>query len=102
MPRVPIEPGMSSTGFPLPSVGGHVFEHVEPSDSQVRKFGALNRHINKDCTVKDQFSYYYGTQYRTRYGDLNAGSRNMKLYKPREDWGPTVGKSFEALTTKPQ
>ena len=86
-----VEPGMYTTGWPMPATGGHIFEHVEPSDTLVRKSGGLNRHFNKDCTIKDQYSYYYGTQYRSRYGDLNAGSRNQLLYKPREDWGPTVG-----------
>lgn len=45
--------------FPSCTRGGHIIEHIEPSDNGGRKFGSLQRQIIGDCTVKDQMSSYW-------------------------------------------
>eukprot|EP00392_Amoebophrya_sp_AT5.2_P010786 g10853.t1 len=74
-----IEPGMTRNGWPAPVRGGHIIDHIEPSDTQVRKHGGLERNIAGDCTVRDPFSYYTGYD-STHYGG-NVGSRNRHQYR---------------------
>lgn len=80
------DPGTAKNGWPPAVKGGHIFDHIEPCDNPTRKSGALPRNIIGDCTVKDQFSSYYGHD-STYYGG-NIGSRNARQYTNRFEKDP--------------
>ena len=82
---------LNPNGWPNAARGGHIHMHGEPGDNPERKFGSLKRNIAGDCTVKDQFSYYYGntgTVPARNYYGVNAGSRNMGVYVNRAAQDP--------------
>ncbi|CAD7928076.1 unnamed protein product [Amoebophrya sp. A25] len=74
----PIPEGMAKNGWPKQVRGGRIMDHIEPSDTQRRKHGALDRNIAGDNTVQDQFNSYVG--YDSSYYGGNVGSRNAMQY----------------------